>query len=169
VSDAIPASSWRDSAKRRIALMNSRSKLRIGVPRVLNMYVYAPLFSAYLESLGILSKNIVYSDFTTNEMYRGGSSRGSIDPCFPSKIVIAHVHNLIFNKRERGPLDHIFLPMFDVLCSPLVRTRACNACPTAAVTPETVKAAYTKEINIFAENNIGYLASYRQSLRRQAL
>jgi len=47
--------------------------------------------------------------------------------------------------------------MFDVLCSPLVRTRACNACPTAAVTPETVEAAYTKENNVFAENNLRYL------------
>jgi predicted nucleotide-binding protein (sugar kinase/HSP70/actin superfamily) len=121
------------------------------------MYVYAPLFSAYLESLGVSSENIVYSDYTTNEMYRAGSSRGAIDPCFPSKIAIAHFHNLIFTKHVRRRLDCIFLPMFDVLCSPLVRTRACNACPTVAVTPETVEAAYTKEINIFAENHIQYL------------
>jgi predicted nucleotide-binding protein (sugar kinase/HSP70/actin superfamily) len=120
------------------------------------MWVYAPLFSVYLESLGILPENIVYSDVTSNEMYRAGSSRGSIDPCFPSKIAIAHFHNLIFNKHASWPLDCIFLPMFDVLCSPLVHTRACNACPTAAVTPETVEAAYTKEINVFAENHIQY-------------
>jgi len=158
VSDTIPgALGWRESVKRRISLMKARSKLRVGIPRVLNMWVYAPLFSAYLESLGILSDNIVYSDFTTNEMYRVGSSRGSIDPCFPSKIAIAHFHNLIFSKHARRPLNCIFLPMFDVLCSPLVRTRACNACPTAAVTPETVEAAYTKEINVFAENNLRYL------------
>jgi len=157
VSDAVPASGWSGSTKRRIALMRLRSSLRIGIPRVLNMFVYAPLFSSYLESLGVLSDNIVYSDFTTNEMYRAGSSRGSIDPCFPSKIVVAHFHNLIFGKNVRRPLDCIFLPMFDVLCSPLVRTRACNACPTAAVTPETVEAAYTKEINVFAENKIEYL------------
>ncbi len=157
VCDAIPAPSWTPSVKRRISLMRARSKLRVGIPRVLNMYVYAPLFSAYLESLGVLSENIVYSDFTTDEMYRAGSSRGSIDPCFPSKIAITHFHNLIFNKHKRRALDCIFLPMFDVLCSPLVRTRACNACPTAAVTPETVEAAYTKEINVFAENHIRYL------------
>ena len=102
-------------------------------------------------------ENIVYSDFTTNEMYRAGSSRGSIDPCFPSKIAIAHFHNLIYTKHVRRPLDCIFLPMFDVLCSPLMHTRACNACPTVAVTPETVEAAYTKEINVFAENHIRYL------------
>jgi predicted CoA-substrate-specific enzyme activase len=157
VCDAIPNPSWRTSVNRRIALMRNRSKLRVGVPRILNMYAYAPLFSAYLESLGVLRENIVYSDFTTNEMYRTGSSRGSIDPCFPSKIAIAHFHNLIFAKHVRQHLDCIFLPMFDVLCSPLVHTRACNACPTVAVTPETVEAAYTKEVNIFAENTIRYL------------
>ena len=157
VRDPIPSPAWKNTIKQRIALMRARSTLRIGIPRVLNMWVYAPLFSAYLESLGIPSGNIVYSDFTTNEMYRAGSSRGSIDPCFPSKIAIAHFHNLIFTKHARKPLDCIFLPMFDVLCSPLVRTRACNACPTAAVTPETVEAAYTKEINVFTENNIRYL------------
>ncbi len=157
VADPLPRASWRKSAQDRIALMQNRSNLRIGMPRVLNMYAYAPLFSAYLQSLGVPSENVVYSDFTTNEMYRAGSSRGSIDPCFPSKITIAHFSNLIYGKHARQPLQCIFLPMFDVLCSPLVRTRAWNACPTIAVTPETVEAAYTKEIDVFAQHNIRYL------------
>lgn len=157
VADPAPKSTWRKSVRERIALMNNRSDLRIGIPRVLNMYAYAPLFSAYLESLGVKSENIVYSDFTTDEMHRGGSSRGSIDPCFPSKITIAHFHNLIYTKHTHKPLHAIFLPMFDVLCSPLVRTRACNACPTVTITPETVKAAYTKEIDVFAQHGIQYL------------
>ncbi len=157
VADPVPSPSWRKSAQERIALIENRPKLRIGIPRVLNMYAYAPLFSAYLQSLGVAAENIVYSDFTTNEMYRAGSSRGSIDPCFPSKITIAHFSNLIYAKHVRQPLHCIFLPMFDVLCSPLVRTRAWNACPTVAVTPETVEAAYTKEIDVFAQHNIRYL------------
>ena len=32
-----------------------------------------------------------------------------------------------------------------------------NACPTVTATPETVKAAFTKESDIFAENGIVYL------------
>ncbi len=157
VADPTPNSAWRKSVRARIPLMNQRTNLCIGIPRVLNMYAYAPLFSTYLESLGVKSENIVYSDFTTDEMYRSGSSRGSIDPCFPSKITIAHFHNLIYTKHMHKPLQAIFLPMFDVLCSPLVRTRACNACPTVAVTPETVEAAYTKEIDVFAQHGIQYL------------
>ena len=121
------------------------------------MYAYAPLFNGYFESLGILPGNIVYSDFTSEEMFRVGSKRGSIDPCYPSKLALAHVHNLLFEKHKRKPLDCIFFPMFDVLRSPLVNIRASNACPTTALTPEVVRAAFTKETDLFAENGILYL------------
>jgi len=157
VADAIPTRAWTAAARRRLALMKQRARLRIGIPRVLNMYAYAPLFSAYLESLGVPAENIVYSEFTTGEMYRTGSSRGSIDPCYPSKIAIAHVHDLLFKQHLHQPLHTIFFPMFDVLASPLVNTRANNACPTACVTPETVKAAFTKETDLFAEHGIRYV------------
>jgi hypothetical protein len=122
VADPIPtgARAWSATARNRVALMKRRGELRIGIPRVLNMYAYTPLFSAYLESLGVRAENVVYSDFTTGDMYRAGSNRGSIDPCFPSKIAIAHVHNLVFSKHARQPLQAIFFPMFDVLMSPLV-------------------------------------------------
>ena len=138
------------------------------------MYAYAPLFSAYLESLGVRAENIVYSDVTTGEMYRTGSSRGSIDPCFPSKIAIAHFHNLLFKQHGRRPLDAIFFPMFDVLASPLVNTRANNACPTASITPETVEAAFTKETDLIAERGIRYIhplvnLSHRKLFARQML
>ncbi len=157
VADPIPARSWSAAARRRVALMKRRGQLRVGIPRVLNLYAYAPLFIAYLESLGVRAESIVYSDFTTGDMYRAGSSRGSIDPCFPSKIAIAHVHNLVFNKHAHKPLQAIFFPMFDVLTSPLVNAKGHNACPTVAVTPETVEAAYTKETDLFAERGIRYV------------
>ena len=157
VADPIPAPGWTAAARRRVTLMKRRAQLRIGIPRVLNMYAYAPLFSSYLESLGVPAENVVYSDFTSGEMYRAGSSRGSIDPCYPSKITIAHVHNLIFNKHARKPLHAIFFPMFDVLASPLLNTKGHNACPTVSVTPETVEAAYTKETDLFAEHGIRYV------------
>ncbi len=157
VADSIPARTWSSAARRRGALVKRRRHLRIGIPRVLNLYAYAPLFSSYLESLGVRAENIVYSDFTTGDLYRAGSSRGSIDPCFPSKIAIAHVHNLVFNKHAHEPLHAIFFPMFDVLASPLVNAKGHNACPTVAVTPETVEAAYTKETDLFAERGIRYV------------
>ena len=134
-----------------------RGTLRLGIPRVLNMYAYAPLFSTYFESLGIGPERIVYSDVTSAELYRAGSSRGSIDPCFPSKVALAHVHNLLAVKHRHAKLNCIFFPMFDVLDSPLVGTRGQNACPTVAATPRTVRAAFTKESDAFAAAGVEYL------------
>src|SRR6201998_3938141 len=53
VADPIPARAWTQSAKQRVRLMQNRSKVRIGIPRVLNIYTYAPLFNGYFESLGV--------------------------------------------------------------------------------------------------------------------
>lgn len=142
---------------RRRKRMERREKIRIGIPRVLGMFAYAPLFNCYFESLGILPGNIVYSDFTNEEMFRIGYNRGSIDPCYPSKLALAHIHNLLFDKHKRKSLDCIFFPMFDVLRSPLVNIRASNACPTTALTPEVVRAAFTKETDLFAQNGVIYL------------
>ena len=160
VADPLPTrawAGWRKGDKERRALMENRKKVRVGIPRVLNIYTYAPLFNAYLESLGVQPENIIYSDYTSSELYRAGASRGAIDPCFPAKIGISHVYNLIQEKHRKKPLDVIFFPMYDVLHSPLVKIVAANACPTVTATPETVKAAFTKENDVFAENNVKYI------------
>src|SRR5262245_60991439 len=157
VADPIPSRGWTKAARTRIERMQRRDTLRIGMPRVLNMYVYAPFFSAYFESLGVPGGNLVYSDFTSGELYREGSGRGAIDPCFPAKIGIAHVHNLLFAKHAKKKLDAIFFPMVDKLHTPLVNLQGSNACPTVTVTPNTVKAAFTKENDVFAEQGVVYL------------
>jgi predicted CoA-substrate-specific enzyme activase len=157
VADPVPARAWGKATKERVAQMQKRGELRIGIPRVLNIYTYAPLFNAYLESLGVQPENIIYSDYTSSELYRAGASRGAIDPCFPAKIGISHVYNLIQEKHRKKPLDVIFFPMYDVLHSPLVKIVGANACPTVTATPETVKAAFTKENDVFGENNLRYI------------
>src|SRR5246500_3539457 len=160
VADPLPTkgwAGWKKGDKERRALMENRGKLRIGIPRVLNIYTYAPLFNAYFESLGVQPENIVYSDYTSSELYRAGASRGAIDPCFPAKIGISHVYNLIQEKHRKKPLNVIFFPMYDVLTSPLVKIVGANACPTVTATPETVKAAFTKENDVFAEHNVKYV------------
>jgi predicted CoA-substrate-specific enzyme activase len=157
VADAIPSRAWTKSAKERVARMKNRPALRIGIPRLLNTYVYAPVFNAYFESLSLKSENIIYSDYTSQELYRAGASRGAIDPCFPAKIGIAHVHNLLTLKAAKKPLDAIFFPMVDVLHTPLVNLTGSNACPTVTACPETVKAAFTKENDVFAEHNVRYI------------
>ncbi len=107
LSEKIPApAAWN---MRRRTIMEKREKVRIGMPRVLGMFVYAPLFSVYFESLGIPAGNIVYSDFSSEEMFRVGSKRGAIDPCYPSKLGLAHIHNLLFEKHKRTRTRLYFL------------------------------------------------------------
>jgi predicted nucleotide-binding protein (sugar kinase/HSP70/actin superfamily) len=156
VADPVPTRAWTTAARARVAAIERRKAVRIGMPRVLNMYVYAPFFNTYFESLGVAGENLVYSDYTSGELYREGSGRGAIDPCFPAKIGIAHVHNLLFTKHQKKRLDYVFFPMVDVLHTPLRHLQGSNACPTVTVTPETVKAAFTKESNVFAEQGVEY-------------
>src|SRR3954447_19166826 len=161
VSDPLPTISWLDrnkaEKKKRIALMENRKNIRIGLPRVFYMYSHAQMYNGYFQALGIPSENIVYSDYTSNELYRAGATRGAIDPCFPAKIGLAHVHNLMFIKGLKKKLDVIFYPMFDVMPTKLVHLQASNACPTVTASPETVKAAFTKETDVFAEQGVKFL------------
>ena len=160
VVDAIPATRGlfiSNATKERASQMERRKDFRVGIPRLLNTYTYAPFFNAYFASLGLKPENIIYSDYTTPELYRAGASRGAIDPCYPSKIGIAHVYNLLAVKHAKKPLHAIWFPMYDVLHTHLVNLTGSNACPTVTATPETVKAAFTKESDIFAENGITYM------------
>jgi activator of 2-hydroxyglutaryl-CoA dehydratase/predicted nucleotide-binding protein (sugar kinase/HSP70/actin superfamily) len=160
VKDALPRFIFTATAKKRAELQRRREKIRFGIPRVLNMYSQNPLFSTYFESLGIPSQNLVYSDFTTEQLYKEGAKRGAIDPCFPSKVGIPHVHNLLYVQHKRKPLNIIFFPMIDCLTSDLVKTQSSRACPTVTATPEAVKAAFTKEGDLFAQMGIKFYDTF---------
>ena len=160
VADPIPKIAVGVKARARTQLIKKRSEIVIGIPRVLNMYSQNPLFSGYFESLGIAPKNLVYSDFTNEKLYKDGAKRGAVDPCFPSKLGIPHVHNLVYSKHPKRALDLIFFPMIDDLGSDLVNVQASRSCPTVATTPEAVKAAFVKEGDIFKERGIRFLDTF---------
>jgi predicted CoA-substrate-specific enzyme activase len=157
IADAGPKFVVTAKQKARVEAMKRRPALRIGIPRVLNQYSVNPMFSAYFEALGIQPENIVYSDFTTEELYKQGAKRGAIDPCFPSKVGIPHAHNLIYVHHKKKPLDIIFMPMIDDLPSDLKFAQEHRACPTVTATPAAVKAAFTKEGDLFKELGIQFL------------
>ena len=146
--------------KKRAELIERRKTVRIGIPRILNMYSIGPIFSAYFEALGIPAENLIYSDYTNEQLYKDGAKRGAIDPCFPSKVGIPHVHNLLYVAHKKKPLDIIFCPMIDDLPSDLPFAQAHRACPTVTVTPEAVKAAFIKEGDLFKQNNIQFLSTF---------
>ncbi len=137
-----------------------RKKIRIGMPRVLNMYSTAPFFRTYFEALGLGRSNVLFSDETTEEMFTEGAKYGSIDPCFPSKVVQAHVHNLLFEKHNptrNRPLDYIFFPILTHVPNFVKDTMDNASCPIVAGTPDVIKAAFTKEVDFFQERGIEYL------------
>ncbi|MBI3209594.1 MAG: CoA activase [Candidatus Solibacter usitatus] len=160
VADPLPKIQITASQKRRAELMKKRAEIRIGMPRVLNMYSQAPVFTGYFASLGVKAENMVWSEYTSETLYKEGAKRGSIDPCFPSKLGIPHVHNLLYTIHSKKPLDIIFFPMIDCLTSDLSHIQAARTCPTVAATPEAVKAAFLKEGNLFAEKGVRFLNTF---------
>lgn len=153
--------------QQRIALMKKRETLRIGIPRVLNQYSQNPFFSAYFESLGVPARNIVYSDFTSEELYKEGAKRGAIDPCFPSKVCIAHMHNLVETKHKKRPLDVIVFPQVDSMETWLSGTVGSRACPTVVGSADTTKAAFIKEADVFAQKGIKLVVPFVQMAERK--
>jgi predicted nucleotide-binding protein (sugar kinase/HSP70/actin superfamily) len=134
-----------------------RKAVRIGIPRVLNLYSSAPLWRTYFEALGIDETNIVFSDFTSEEMWTEGAKYGSIDPCFPSKVAQAHLHNLIFKKHAQRKLDYIFFPCITHMPTFVAGTMDSTSCPIVAGAPKVMRAAFTKEVDFFAKNAIEYV------------
>ncbi len=138
------------------------SQVKVGIPRVMNLYSLAPFFRTYFETLGMPRNNVVFSPVTSEEMWVEGGRYGSIDPCYPSKVIQAHVHELLFHahedpKRRRGPLDYIFYPCITHIPSWLEHTMDTASCPIVAGSPNVVKAAFTKETDFFARAGIEYL------------
>ena len=129
----------------------ARRRVRIGIPRVLNLYSTGPFFRTYFEALGIPKQNVVFSDETTEEMWVEGGKYGSIDPCFPSKVAQAHIHNLLFHQHtEKKPLKYIFFPILTHVHNFVADTMDNASCPIVAGAPDVMKAAFTKEVDFFA-------------------
>ncbi|MDH4128473.1 MAG: acyl-CoA dehydratase activase-related protein, partial [Spirochaetota bacterium] len=138
-----------------------RNEINIGIPRVLNLYSTAPFWRSYFEAIGIPHKNIIFSSYTSDELWSQGGKWGSIDPCFPAKVTNAHVHNLIFKKSvESRPINIIFNPIITHFTSSLKNTVDSANCSTSSGNPEVIKAAFTREKDIFKEHNIIYHCPY---------
>ena len=77
--------------------------LRLGVPRVLNLYSDFPFWAAFFAELGI---ELVLSDISTYTTYEKQLREVMSDNiCFPAKLVHSHIHNLCGKD-----IDRIFFP-----------------------------------------------------------
>ncbi|MBN2342980.1 MAG: CoA activase [Deltaproteobacteria bacterium] len=131
-------------------VLAKRAKMVVGIPRLLNMFYYAPFYYAYFSALGV--GEIVYSDVTSKQLWSKGNKWGSIDPCFPAKVAPAHVYNLM----QKKEVTHICFPMITHLESVVTNTLGNNACVIQMGTPEVVDAAFTKGRNHFTDSQVDY-------------
>ena len=93
----------------------------------------------------------------TEEMWQAGCKYGSVDPCYPSKVCQAHIHNLLFKHHEKKPLNYIFFPAITHIPTFIVNQMDTASCPVVSGTPKVIRAAFTKETDFFAERGISYL------------
>lgn len=134
-----------------------RQHVRVGIPKALNIWSTAPFWRAYFEALGLKSRNIVFSDDTNEEMWQAGGKYGSVDPCFPAKVVQAHIHNLLFEHHQKKALNFIFFPAITHIPTFVEGVMDTACCPIVAGTPKVMQAAFTKEQDYFAKRGIRYI------------
>ncbi|WP_428263814.1 BadF/BadG/BcrA/BcrD ATPase family protein [Haliangium sp.] len=154
------------------ASLERRKSLRVGIPRVLNLWSTGPFWRTYFEALGVSSRNVVFSDETSEELWKDGGKYGSVDPCYPGKVAQAHIHNLLFKHHEKKALDYLFFPAITHIPTFIEGVMDTASCPVVAGTPHVVQAAFTKEIDFFAERGIEYVCptvtlNERLMLKRQ--
>ena len=82
---------------------NLNATLRIGIPRVLNMYEEYPFWHTLFSHCGI---EVILSDASNYQLYEKGVKYVMSDNiCFPAKLCHSHILNLIDKK-----VDRIFFP-----------------------------------------------------------
>jgi len=84
-------------------ISSKNSYLKIGIPRVLNLYENYPFWHTLFSEMNI---EVVLSDNSTMDIYKKGLGTVMSDNiCFPAKLVHGHIFNLIEKK-----VDRIFYP-----------------------------------------------------------
>lgn len=135
-----------------------RRKLQVAIPKVLNIYSLAPFLRTYLEALEISPKNVIFSDFSNEDMYLEGAKYGSVDSCYPAKVAQSHVYALMYEKKfARKGFEFMWFPAVTELPGYVKHTMGQTSCPIIAGTPKVVYSAFTKEKDLFAEKNIDYV------------
>jgi predicted nucleotide-binding protein (sugar kinase/HSP70/actin superfamily) len=149
-------------AKKRSAAprLKDRSHLRVGIPKVLNIWTTHQFWVGFLKALGVASENIIFSSDTSEEQGREfAKGRGTVDCCYPVKCLSGHYGELIFGQKKK--INILLSPMIHSLPSILhghvVDTVTCTRVMAG---PENIKAGFMKERDVFAENGIVYASPF---------
>ncbi len=137
-----------------------RSGIRVGIPRVLNVWSTHQFWVGFLRDIGISSENIVFSSDTSEEQGREfGKGRGTVDCCYPVKAISGHYGELVFGLKKK---IHVLLsPMIYSLPS-FLRGHVSEtlSCTRVMAGPENIKAGFLKERDVFGENGIRYASPF---------
>jgi len=137
-----------------------RSQLRVGIPKVLNIWTTHQFWVGFLKSLGVASENIIFSSDTSEEQGREfGKGRGTVDCCYPVKCMSGHYGELIFGQKKK--INILFSPMIHSLPSILHgHVMDTVTCTRVMAGPENIKAGFMKERDVFAENGVVYSSPF---------
>ncbi len=78
------------------------SRPRVGIPFCLETYDLFPFYNEFFNNLGF---NVILSDETNRNIVNISNTLSVTDTCFPVKVVLGHVKNVIDKK-----IDALFLP-----------------------------------------------------------
>ncbi len=137
-----------------------RSGVRVGIPKVLNIWSTHQFWVAFLREIGIASENIVFSSDTSEEQGREfGKGRGTVDCCYPVKAMSGHYGELVFGQKKK--LNVIMSPMIYSLPSFMRGHTSENlACTRVMAGPENIRAGFVKESDVFGDNGIKYASPF---------
>ncbi len=140
--------------------VKDRSQLRVGIPKVLNIWTTHQFWVGFLRALGVASENIVFSSDTSEEQGREfGKGRGTVDCCYPVKCISGHYGELIFGQKKK--INILLSPMIHSLPSILhghvVDTVTCTRVMAG---PENIKAGFMKEHDVFADSGVVYASPF---------
>jgi len=136
-----------------------RSTLRIGIPKVLNVWSTHQFWLGLFAALGVEGRRVVFSSDTSEEQMREfGKGRGTVDSCYPVKCISGHYGELLALDRHRK-IDVLFSPMISSLPSYLDGAVVDSlTCPRVMAAPENIKAGFLKEGDAFAARGVKYVS-----------
>ena len=105
----------------------------IGIPRILNFHDFLPFWRAFFTGLGY---RVALSDPSNKELIRKGVETAVAETCFPIKVSLGHVLDLL----EKG-VKRIFLPSIVSLKSPRPDILVSTVCPYVQSFPYAVKSS----------------------------
>lgn len=113
-------------------------RIRIGIPRVLNMFENYPFWEELFRSAGL---EPVLSDESNTQLYKGGIfSIMSDNICFPAKLCNGHIMNLLTKD-----IDRIFYPLVFKESKEHDRDSNCFNCPVVSGYPDVIRSAVDPE------------------------